>query len=346
MTKLLIGTSAYPNANDSLLRGAGIGWIRQDFSFPFIDHFGGTLSGDYRKQKETAGQWVRRGFQVMGVTPLIGIGLQKPDANGLLQTTWSGWTPDYMGTPGSSEFQIQYALLCVFLAQDLRGLVSGWQILNEQDIPIFAGPLNPREASDLILASASALKKTDSMLIVGTNTAGSDKAYFLYGYLHANSEAVLDYCGVDGYYGTWSDGGPENWADRISELYALTKTKVLVNEWGYSSTGGLLTEDERRLKPYVCQHKKWYYSWDAGHTPEVQAKFVEKVFDRLTDQREKLFGAFFYRWEDQESCWQCGEPDCPAETAWGLVTVDNQPKPAYSRFRDGVDKLISMVMED
>jgi hypothetical protein len=341
MSNLLIGTSAYPNADDNLLKGAGIGWIRQDFSFPFLDRHGGALSQDYQKQKETAASWVKRGFQVMGVTPLFGIGLQKPDPAGQLRTSWNEWSPAYLGKPGSLQFEQGYARLCEFLAEDLHGRVSGWQILNEQDIAIFAGPVNPRQAGDLILASAYALKKSDPALIVGTNTAGSDKAYFLYGYLHASRDAPLDYCGVDGYYGTWSPGGPENWAGRIAELFDLTRTKVLVNEWGYASAGGLLSEEERRLNPYVCQQKKWYYAWDAGHTPEVQAKFVQQVYEGLASQRDKLFGAFFYRWEDQAACWQCGAPDCPAETAWGLVTAGNQPKPAYFAFQDGVQKLVS-----
>ncbi len=340
MTTLMIGTSANPNANTSLLKEAGIGWIRQDFTFPFTDRLGGSLSTEYLKQKSAAADWVEQGFKVMGVTPLIGIGLQKPDTAGRLQTSWTDWTPGYMGTPGSQEFMNNYEKLSMFLAQDLGGLVSGWQILNELDIFIFAGPLNPRQAGDLILASAGALKRTDPGLIVGTNTAGSDKAYFLYGYLHADPQAPLDYCGVDGYFGTWASGGPSIWEERVSELYALTGVKVLVNEWGYSSAGGLLTEEERRSQPYVCQHKKWYYAWEAGHTPEVQARFVEQVLDGFTRQRDKLFGAFFYRWEDQESCWQCGAPDCPAETAWGLVTVQNEPKPAYFAYKKGIGRLV------
>ncbi len=31
--------------------------------------------------------------------------------------------------------------------------------------------------------------------------------------------------------------------------------------------------------------------------------------------RQNLLGFFFYRWEDHETCWQCGSPGCPIETA-------------------------------
>jgi len=339
MDRMIIGTSAYANADVDLMRGAGIDWVRQGFEYPFSDSLGGTTTDEYQRAKTNAKRWVEKGFRIMGVTPLLGIGLRERDAEGKLQMVWHDHVPGYMGVPGTAEFQRNYRELCRFLAQDLHGIVDMWQIANELDITIFAGPLNPRQASDLILDGARGLKMGDPGLIVGTNTAGSDKAYFLYGRLHAEQEGLLDYCGVDAYYGTWQEGGPEMWSDRIAELYELTGTKVLVNEWGYASAGGLLTDEERATQPYVCEHKKWYHAWDAGHTPEVQAEFVRVAFEGFREQRDKLLGAFFYRWEDQEKCWQCGAPDCPAETAWGLVGIDQTPKPAYVAFRDGVARL-------
>jgi len=341
MDEILIGTSAFANADVALLQEAGIGWVRQNFGYPFVSELGGELTEEYRRAKATAQAWREKGFRVMGVTPLVGIGKQEPDAQGRLRTAWHDFAPVYMGPLGADAFLRQYRALCAFLADDLRGLVGAWQVANELDIPIFAGPLNPRQACDLILAGAHGLKDTDSSLIVGTNTAGSAKAYYLYGRLHADPQAPLDYCGVDAYYGTWEEGGPEKWAERIAELAVLSGVKVLVNEWGYASAGGLLTEAERRGSPYVCQHRKWYHTWGAGHTPEVQAEFVRVAYEGFRTNRELLMGAFFYRWEDQASCWQCGAPDCPAETAWGLVTMDQQPKPAFYAFREGVRALKS-----
>lgn len=341
MDDFVIGTSAHAKADAELIKGAGIGWIRQNFSYPFVDRVGGETTEAYAEAKAQAQAWVDKGFRVMGVSPLLGIGLREPSAEGQLQMVWHDRVPDYMGKPGSQTFLNNYRELCRFLAHDLHGAVHMWQIANELDIPIFAGPLNPREAGELILAGAEGLKMGDPGMIVGTNTAGSDKAYFLYGWLHAQGEGLIDYTGVDAYYGTWEGGGPEKWSDRIAELYALTQTRVLVNEWGYASAGGLLTAEERATHPYVCQYKKWYHAWDAGHTPEVQAKFVQTAFKGFYDQRDKLLGLFFYRWEDQEKCWQCGAPDCPAETAWGLVRVNQEPKPAYAAFAAGVERLQS-----
>jgi len=38
--------------------------------------------------------------------------------------------------------------------------------------------------------------------------------------------------------------------------------------------------------------------------------------------------------------WQCGSPDCPIETAWGLVDGEGKPKPSLTAFKEGVDRLV------
>ena len=120
---------------------------------------------------------------------------------------------------------------------------------------------------------------------------------------------------------------------------------MFVNEWGFSATGEPMTAEERRQVSIggvaPCQFKRWLYTWGSGHTPQNQAEFVRLAFESFREHRDLLIGVCFYRWEDQETCWQCGAPDCPMETAWGLVTVDNRPKPAYEAFKAGVERLIT-----
>jgi hypothetical protein len=343
---MIIGTSAFPNANIALIRDAGIDWVRQDFPFPFADRIGGALSEEYVLSKTSAQQWAAQGLRVMGVSPLPGFGSYKPDAAGRMTLQWRSAYPDWMGQTGSDEYCRAYADVCAFLAHDLRGVVQMWQIANELDIELFAGPLNPRQAADLILNGARGLKSADPSLIVGPNTAGGGAAYYLYGRLYATPNHPFDYCGVDGYYGSWAEGGPENWPPRIAELYELTQTPVLVNEWGFASQGGLMSAAElQQFKSGVsaCQFHKWPAAWGGAHTPEVQAEFVRQTIQGFLTQHEKLLGMFFYRWEDQASCWQCGSPapDCPLEIAWGLVDVQNHPKPAYAAFKAGVQRLVA-----
>ncbi len=343
MDPFMIGISAEPDADQGLLREAGIGWMRYGIPFPFEDRINGKLSEAYRTARAQAEKLVAAGIGLLGITPLFGYGNWEPGPSGELELTWHGHAPAYMGEPGTREFIKSYHDLCAFLARDLKGLIRIWQILNEMEIPQFAGPLDLRQACDLILACARGYKETDPSLRLGANPAGEIKAYYLYGYLYRNDDP-LDYCGADGYYGTWHPGGAETWDARIAELHALTGKKVLLNEWGFSSAGGVATREEHESGKHVCAVKKWHYTWGKGHTPPGQADFVRVVFDILRKHRDVLLGAFFYRLDDQPVCGQCHQPDCPAETAWGLVDVHGKPKPAYSAFKEGARRLMGGTM--
>jgi hypothetical protein len=339
MGEMMIGTSAYAGADADLMREAGIGWVRQNFGVPFDEGIGGTLNERYLKAREAAASWVERGMRIMGVSPLPGIGRWKPDAQGALHLEWEPFYPDWMGELGTAKCARAYEHVCAWLADDLRGIVGAWQIANELDIEQFAGPMNPRQGCELVMAGASGLKGADPDLTVGNNPAGAAQAYYFFGRLFGRPDSLLDYCGIDGYYGTWHPGGPDSWSKRIAELHDLTGVKVLVNEWGFSSAGEVMTEEESASGVANCQLKKWRHTWGAGHTPEGQAQFVAGAFDAFCEQRDALIGAFFYRWEDQEACWQCGEPDCPAETAWGLVDLKGRPKPAHRAHGEGARRL-------
>lgn len=335
MHSIMIGTSAFATADTELLKQAGMGWVRQGLGYPFVDRIGGELSGQYVKAKQAVERFVAEGIQVMGITPGPGIGTYVAGADGTLSMQWKDRFPAWYGALGSEEWLANYEATCEWLAADLKGLVPVWQLANELDIAQFAGPLNPRQACDLVAAAARGLKRSDPSLIVGHNPAGVPAAMYFFGYLYGRQDGLLDYCGIDGYYGTWAPGGPEDWARRVAELHALTGKPVLINEWGYSSAGGVQTEEEAKLSVPVCKLKKWRYGWGEGHTPEGQAKFVAAAFEALRSVRSALMGVFFYRWEDQETCWQCGAPDCPAETAWGLIDKQGRPKPAFYAWRDG-----------
>ena len=343
MNDFIIGTSALDDANPQLLKEAGIGWIRAGFPFPFSDRIGGSLTSEYLDAKAAAQAWAARGFRLMGVTSIVGLGTYARDAQDQMHMTWKDYLPAWVGAVGSDEYLRNYQEMCAFLAHDLRGVVQMWQIANELDIPQFSGPLNLKKSCDLVLLGAQGFKSVDPSLIVSTNTGGSPLAYYLYGRLFADPRCCLDYCGVDQYYGSWQDGSPDRWAARIAELYAITGVKVLVNEWGFSSAGEAMTPNEYRAVQSgapSCQFKKWMYTWGKGHTPESQAEYVRIALESFHSQREKLLGFFFYRWEDQESCWQCGSPDCPIETAWGLVDKGSHPKPSFYTFQNGVKHLL------
>ena len=341
MADLLIGVSAEPGANTDLIHEAGVSWVRQDFPFPFEDRMHGPVSPRYQEAKQQAERWVQADLKVMGVTPLPGIATLQPDPSGRLDWDWQRWAPAWCGKLGSEEFLRSYAGICAWMARDLAGIVPAWQIANELDHPAFLGPLTVRQSSQLLERSAIALRAADPSLFIGQNPSGRDLAYYLLGRLYPPHSSHMDYCGIDGYYGTWAPGGPETWGPRIAEFHELSQTPVLVNEFGFASEGGVMEEEERRSRVHSCQIRKWPHTWGAGHTPQAQAEFVRAAFDQFRAHRSLLVGVFFYRWEDQERCWACGSPDCPMETRWGLVDIAGQPKPSYHAFREGVEKLLA-----
>lgn len=343
MRELMIGTSAHPDADGELLKEAGIGWVRTSFPFPFRERVGGELTKEYAAARERAEQMHGNGFRLMGVTPLPGIATRERDEEGNLQfRRWNRRVPDWCGELGSEQLRRTYRRTCRWLAEYLGDLVPAWQVANELDIYPFAGGMNPKQACDLLHAGATGLKEADSSLLVGLNlTAGWGRTLYFVGYFHGKSAGPLDYVGLDGYYGTWQEGGPESWENRIETISAWTGAPVLVNEWGYSSAGGVMNEEEKRSGASVCDLHKWKHTWGSGHNREGQAEFVREAFEVFRRRRESILGLFFYRWEDQQECWQCGAPDCPAETAWGLVDREGRPKPAYHSFKEGTERLLA-----
>jgi hypothetical protein len=344
MSEFIIGTSAYDHANFQLMQSAGIQWVRVGFPYPFNGPDERTLNPSYLEARKHAQAWSDRGFRLIGSTPGLGVAPIEPDATGKMVWHWKDGYPAWFGAPGSEEFYRNYATVCAFLVKDLGGMVPLWQIANELDIFQFAGPFNLRQASELVLRAAISMKEVDPAVMVSTNCAGNATSYFFLGRLFDDPRVKLDYCGIDQYYGTWQPGGPESWVDRIQELYAITGgVKVLVNEWGFSSAGEAMTPTELATGVAPCQLRKWFNTWGGGHTWEDQAEFIRHAFEAFAAQRDKLLGICFYRWEDQETCWQCGSSDCPIETAWGLVDVMEKPKPSFFAFQEGVKKLVAGI---
>ena len=78
--------------------------------------------------------------------------------------------------------------------------------------------------------------------------------------------------------------------------------------------------------PHVL--KKWASNCDVAHTEEGQAEFYDRLLPQLLNHPH-LAGAVLYCFSDAEDCFYCDEPDCPCETAWGLLHIDGSEKPSY-----------------
>ena len=69
------------------------------------------------------------------------------------------------------------------------------------------------------------------------------------------------------------------------------------------------------------------------HTPEGQADFYRYLIPEIMEV-DYVIGAFVYCWGDSDSCYVCGQSDCPVETGWGLVDGAGNSKPSYYAVKD------------
>ncbi len=301
----------HPRKRLDLMKEAGVQWLRCDMPFPFEGKVGNASQG-FRSFYDQVSTWHQAGFKVMGVTPYP-----------------RGWKVD-AGTPGSKEFLDIYEKACQFLASELGDMVPGWQISNELNLESFRHPLTEEQAIAFAKHGGAGINQGNPSALVGVNMAGfSESALRMYAELYPNDMAEFNYIGTDGYFGSWENGGPDEWHEKLSLLYEKTGKPIIIQEFGYASKGKVKTPEERAKDNHEV--KKWGYAWSDGHTPEVQAEYLEETYKIFMDTPTVL-GAIWYCWSDHEKCWNCGAEDCPCETAWGLVDVNEVPKPAYHAF--------------
>ncbi len=318
MGRIELAGVCHPRQRLDLIRAAGFGWVRTDVPFPWRGRIG-ELGAQYLTFRARAHELGRAGLQIEAISPYP-----------------RGWDIPEAADPGSPTFLATYREACRFLAQDLGSLVPVWQVANEMNLEMFRRPLDEVGALAYLRAGAAGLAEGNPSARVGVNMAGFDAAAMrMYRELYGGGKGTLDWVGTDGYFGSWEAGGPDSWIEKLDHLTRVAGRPVIIQEFGYASAGRVLSADERTAGDWHRQ-KGWGHGWaPAGYTPEhtaaLQAVYAARCLD-LFSAHPAVQGLFWYCWSDHERCWQCHQPDCPLETAWGLVTVDEQPKPAYAVF--------------
>ena len=303
----------HPRKRLDLMNQAGVQWLRCDVPFPFEDKVG-NVSQHFKDFHNQVSIWNKAGFKVMGVTPYP-----------------RGWKLD-AGETGGTKFLEIYKEACRFMAQELGDMVPGWQISNELNLELFRHPLTEEQAIAFAKYGGAGIRQGNASALVGVNMAGfGESALRMYAELYPNNEVEFSYVGTDGYFGSWEDGGPDDWHEKLAILHEKTGKPIIVQEFGYASKGEVSTPEEKASGKDNHELKKWSYAWREGHTPDVQAEYLEETYS-IFMKTPTVLGAIWYCWSDHEKCWNCGAEDCPCETAWGLVDVNEVPKPAYHAF--------------
>ncbi len=338
--KRIVGISAPLKPDYKLIKEAGIEWLRVGFGFPYEDRIHGGYSERFKNGLKKALNLRDMGFRLLGTSP--GPGSMRYDEKAKA-TIWKPGVPEWAGKPGSDGYYQVLEEACAEIAGKTRELVQLWQVANEPDIDIFRGPLSDGEMVRFLLTAARGIKRGNPEAKTGINLGFiTDYSRWLMKEIYCIPDSPFDYIGIDGYFGSWQPGGPQDWLWYIDEVYEITKRPVLINEWGYSTLqSSPITDDPERKKHYnqiVCRNKAWNRVWKKEHSPGEQAEYIRECME-IFAEHPHVMGEFFFRWDDTPTCWQCGQPDCPAECAWGIVDVNGNPKPGYYALKKAIEEL-------
>ena len=325
-SKRILGVSPWSNPNYQLMKEGGIGWVRLGFEFPFEDKIGGKFNKKFLDDLDTAKMVRKLGLHIMGVTPLAGtMAYDEKDK----QTAWRTSIPPWAGSIDSDSYYETYEKACQEMGRQTRGIVDIWQVSNEMDIDVFRGPLSLQQAARFLQAGARGVKSGNPESKADINPASLDSdSEWLFRELYSKSDTSFDYAGIDGYFGSWSPGGPQDWIPVIERIYEITGKPVLINEWGYSSMQGSGIPLAQKVGNPVCEKQAWNNVWRKEHSPEKQAAYVRMTL-KIFATYPNVIGCFIYDWGDDPVCYHCGRKGCPAECGWGIVDSHGIPKPAY-----------------
>lgn len=331
-----------------LMREAGLNIVRNYGSFPFTDQSMTTLSKEYIEFRDSIKYYAENGIETLGM--VLHPGQMGTDGEGNIAYQWQ--YPAWMGSLDDDYYFEVLDYVSAFVAKDLKDYVTYWQIGNEQDMPSFIGDMTREQNERWMQVAAHGVKKGNPNAKCCTNMAGvygnreghgiRDYTKELLEKLYLCENSAYDFISIDGYFGSWIPGEPQDWIRYIDEAYEATGKPVLIMEWGYSTLqcGEPRPEEQKERLTFntpVCKEKSWAplgFSWkNQPHSEELQAEYIRECA-KIFYEHPHCMGQLFFQWSDQPNCWQCGEPDCPAESAWGCIFADGTPKKGYYALKE------------
>jgi hypothetical protein len=337
--------------NIELMKKAKIKYLRVPSYFPFADAGMDKVSDTYADSVKVVRKLKEIGIESFVSFPCAGSYRYNPQTG---KTEFIRTVPDWLGTFEDDIFYERIEKATEFLGRDLKELTPWWQVANEPDIDTFIGMFTHEQNARYLRTIAKGLKKGNPNAQCGINIAGcavmGGEGPGVLNYVHVHTyaaelisqlytdEGLFDYMGLDAYFGTWSPGKPSDWVKYIDDAARVSKKPVIINEWGYSTLqrgAPRPPEDKKRkFNSAICREKDWDAEGNTNkwlgqdHSEKLQSDYNKECV-KIFSEHPAVIGNLYFQWQDQSSCWQCGDPDCPAECAWGCIRTDGTPKPGY-----------------
>lgn len=345
-----------------LLNDAGIEWFRDDIPFPYDKD--GNLSEHYIEWKKESLEYVENGIRIFGITPYpddfmeYGLDPRNPEDREAIQDIARFYVEDLNGIVGAFQvtnemgidrFTLPLTLdeAAEFIGMQLEAMypVRGDVIIgyNLGGLAIIELPFKMMKyhkycdyvGLDMYLGCfESVLKNADQYItilnfvrrVTNKPIIMCEFGYIGYGEPKTNEEktAILQKYGYNSEEEARADidnfinNLPDEMKEEIIEDYSDRTPE---------ERGDLIFDGEYSNHLY-CELAEGVGLYGFEHTPEGQAKFYEYIIPKIMEV-DYVIGAFVYCWGDSDSCYVCGQGDCPVETGWGLVDGAGNPKPSY-----------------
>ncbi len=351
-----------------LLNEADIEWFRDDIPFPYNKD--GSLSQHYLNWKEESKEYVENGVRIFGVTPYpddyieYGLDPRKPENRKAIQEIAKFYMNDLRGIVGAFQITNEMGIdrftlpLTLDEAAEFIGmqLEAMYPIREDIIIGYNVGGLSILELPfkmtdyhqycdyvglDMYLGCFENVLKNPDQYITILNfvrrVTGKPVVLCEFGYIgygepktEAEKKAILQKYGFDSEEearaNIWEfvNNLPEDLTEEITEDYSDRSPEEVAS----------LIFDGEYSNHIYCELAEGVGLYGFEHTPEGQADFFEYIIPKIRDV-DYVIGMFVYCWGDSDSCYVCGQSDCPVETGWGLVDGKGNPKPAYYAVKEG-----------
>ncbi len=347
----------HPNDNYDLLKDAGLRWVRRDVPYPF--EADGSISKSYTDYKARCQAFEDNGIHCINVTPypseFLHHGVDVTTAEGLAKAgeVCEFIARDYIGMRTcwqiTNEMHIRHFRAPLndvqaknFIIACMKGFKRG-----NPNAPVGHNSID-REWMDFCVEidRECDCDFTGVDLYDGTWSNGGPDTFIPWVeeiYAHIRKPIIFMEFGFSSTGGIIEDPkvemdsyaqsvGFKDFEDAIANMDAFIETfperiKRRI----------LLCVPEDRLGCIMASMlhvaKKWYTDCKIPHSEEGQAEFYAQLLPKLLEH-PYVGGAVIYCLKDSTRCFYCGEPDCPCETAWGLIRIDESLKPAYHTVKE------------